>query len=301
MRHWFSYTAYGLQIRSTLPIPEFIVSSGEPDVVIRLGQVECLPFVIDPDVRFQFREQEACFIYEDVGAFLVQQGREIVIDPAPRVEERVLRLFILGPIIAMLLHQRGLLLLHASAVVVNNSVVAFLGDSGWGKSTTAAALHTLGYGILTDEILAIVSCFEYPIALPAFPQLKLWPEAAIFLGNDPKKLPRVHPQSDKRTCHANRKFPQRPLPLKRIYVLVEGLHQEIEPLQPQNAFIELVRHSYAARFLKATGAASLHLHHCAKLASSVSICSLIRPKSLAALPDLVRLLEKEQQELTTNC
>src|SRR2546421_132869 len=77
----------------------------------------------------------ACRYLGGVGAFLVRGGREIVVDPAPGVEARVLRLSILGPAFGLLLHQRGRFVLHASAVASGGGVLAFAGGSGWGKST----------------------------------------------------------------------------------------------------------------------------------------------------------------------
>ena len=55
----------------------------------------------------------------------------------------------------MLLQQRGYLVLHASAVAAGGTAVAFLGHAGWGKSTTAAALYAQGYGLVTDDVLAV--------------------------------------------------------------------------------------------------------------------------------------------------
>ena len=43
--------------------------------------------------------------------------------------------------IAILLHQRGYVILHASCVNLGSAAVAFLGDSTAGKSFMAAALH----------------------------------------------------------------------------------------------------------------------------------------------------------------
>src|SRR3989454_2089338 len=51
--------------------------------------------------------------------FRSREGREIVVEPAPGVDAGTLRLFLLGPVRAVLLHQRGFLVLHASAVVLD--------------------------------------------------------------------------------------------------------------------------------------------------------------------------------------
>ena len=79
--------------------------------------------------------------YPGAATFLIRGGREIVIDAAPGVEQRLIRLFLLGPALALLLHQRRFLVLHASAVMIDGAAVAFVAEKGMGKSTLAAALH----------------------------------------------------------------------------------------------------------------------------------------------------------------
>jgi hypothetical protein len=292
----FSYAVYGLHIHSDLPLHGLMLSEGRTgvDVFIRLGRVNRPLSKAKPrEGCFYATSDEAYFFWEGEGMFLVQGGREIIVEPSPGVEERVLRLTLLGIALGVLLHQRGLLTLHASAVVINGGAVAFLGRKGQGKSTMAAALYARNYGVLADDIVACtINDPGRPMVLPGFPQLKLWPEVAAFFGDTPDTLPRLHPQSEKRARPAGRAFPQAPLPLRCMYVLDEGSRRGIETLQPQEVFLELVRHSYAPRFLGTTGATASHFRWCAKLASSVPILRLRRPRVLSALPDVAQLVEE---------
>lgn len=291
----YSYTAYGLGIHSVLAFPELMAADASPDVTVRLGTVERTSTeVAHPTSCFRATAEEVGLFYEQVGTFRVQRGCQIVVDPVPGVEERVLRLFILGPALALLLHQRGFLILHASAVALGEAAVAFLGGPGWGKSTTAAAMHERGHGIVADDVLAVqVGEAGTPIVFPGFPQLKLWPEAAASLGEIPEMMPRLHPWLEKRARRDARGFPQVSLPLERIYVLAEGTCQEIEAVEPQEAFVEVVRHSYVARLLEATGARTVHLNQCAALVRQVTIRRLKTHRSLADLPDLARMVEED--------
>jgi hypothetical protein len=182
--------------------------------------------------------------------------------------------------------------LHASAVALDGGAVAFLGGPGWGKSTLAAALYARGHGILADDVTAVDADAGSPMVFPGFPQLKLWPEAAAALGDAPETLPRIHPMLEKRARPAGRGFPEAPLPLRRIHVLARGPAHEIEPLRPQEALLELVRHSYCARLLQALDARR-HFLHCARLANCVPVCRLKGERSLSALPDLAHLVEED--------
>ena len=107
------YHAYQLHIRSELALPELVSpegSMGEPQVTIRLGAV---PADGLPDAR-----QLGPYLWADptrlwlqvprVARFLIRDGREIVIDPAPGIDEDSLRVFLLGSAFGALLFQRGL-------------------------------------------------------------------------------------------------------------------------------------------------------------------------------------------------
>lgn len=289
----FSYVAYGLGIRSVLPLPELVTGRGGADVAVRLKSGKGLGMVTptsDPCVGAT--PDAAELFWPGVAAVLVREGREITIDPATGLEERTLRLFVLGPAMAVLLHQRGRLVLHGSAVAVAGRAVVFLGGPGWGKSTLAAALYARGHGILADDVTAVEADAGSPLVFPGFPQLRLWPEAAAALGDSPETFPRVHPMLEKRTRPAGRAFPEEPLPLERIYVLDKGPAHAIEPLRPQEALVELVRHSYCTRLLQAQGARR-HFLQCASLANRVPVCRLTGERSLSVLPDLADLVEND--------
>ena len=134
---------------------------------------------------------------------------------------------------------------------------------------------------------------ECPLIFPGFPQLKLWPEAVVSLGDDVERLPHLHPRLEKRArAVAAERFSQDPLPLRQIYALAESHIPEVEPLRGQEALMELVRHSYAVRLVHSVGASS-HFLRCASLAKNVSMSRLKRPRSLRELPHLARIVEDD--------
>lgn len=293
----FGYTAYGLDIRSTLELPELIPADGltTADVLIRRERLDDVPPLEDSPSGGQLHvAPDAIYLrYDEVGTYCIRGGREILVDPLPGVEERVLRLFILGAGLGLTLRQRGYLVLHASAVAVERQVVAILGGSGWGKSTTARALHARGHGVVADDVVAVqLRGDERPSVWPGFPQLKLWPEAAAALGDDLDALPHLHPRLGKRARQVPEGFTVEPLPLRGLYVLAEGESQAVVELAPHETVIELVTHSYGARALQKYGAAR-HLAQCAHLASLVPVRRLQRPRALPELPALAQLIEAD--------
>jgi len=244
------------------------------------------------DARSRANSHEAWLGWPGVGRFRIREGREIVVEPAPGVDAGTLRLFLLGPVRAVLLHQRGFLVLHASAVVLDGGAIAFLGAGGWGKSTLAAALNARGHALVADDIVAVRLQDKQPVVLAGVPELKLWPDAITALGEAPQELPRLRPAYDKRARPAGA-FSREPVPLARVYVLAESLEgTRLEPLKPHDALIELVRHAYGARTLQRAEPAR-RFKQCAELVTRLPISRLAVRRSLAALPELVEIIERD--------
>ncbi|BAY48401.1 hypothetical protein SAMD00079811_60240 [Scytonema sp. HK-05] len=287
------YQAYNICIASELPLPELMESEGKPDVIVQFGKIN--------DTRETQHDGGNTFQGEvaEVGKFFIQRGREVVIDPVLGVEEALLRTILLGPILSILLRQRGLLVLHASCVDINNKAVAFMGGSGWGKSTLAAAFHTKGYDILTDDVMPIEFVSDSPIVIPAYPQFKLFPEAVASLGQDTDRLSPVFQNSPKLSYKFERGFQQTPLPLQRIYVLDKGSAHKITKLQPQEAFVELVRHTRAISLVTNPQFVTSHMRLCSELINNVTFCRFTRKPSLTDLPELVKLIEDDLAQINT--
>ena len=296
----YFYKTYGLNIHSTLPLPELVpATETEADVVIKFGKIDRSLLKINRlGFYFYMTAESVYFFWDDVGAFLIRNGKEIVIDPYSGVEERLLRLPLLGAVLSVLLHQRGFLSLHASAVEINGGAVVFLGGRGWGKSTLAATLYARGHQLIADDLVGLdIGSTRHPMVLPGFPQLKLLPEAAASaLGDDPETLPRVAIGYEKRARRGIDRFSDKSLPLKGIYELSKGSDLELKPLQPQEAIIQVIANSYIARvasqLLQGRGRTSSHFLQCTSLINNVPVYRIERPQSLALVPAVAQLVEE---------
>lgn len=290
------YRAYGLVVDSAVPLPELRAEGPSPDPAdLRIGY-GCLgsrPERTESGCGIQVhKNNEACYYNPGVGAFLVSSGVEILVEPEAGVAPEALRLSILGPAMALALQQRGLFLLHASAVSVHGEAVAFLGMHGFGKSTTAALLNARGHPLVSDDLLAVN--VEDQTVYPSFPQLKLWPDALRMLGLPAQELPQVHPDVPKRALRLSEGFAARPIPLRRLYVLGIGFPTSVETLTSLQVFTEISRHWYGTRFGQ-TYLDSLdrrrHFLQTAQLARDVPMRRLQRPATLAEDPDLPTAME----------
>jgi len=223
----------------------------------------------------------------------VRAGREIVVDSAPPGEAETVCGLLLGPAFACLLHQRGHLVLHASAVAMNGTAVAFLGESGKGKSTLAAALVSRGHRLLADDILAGSSHDRVAAVIPGVPLMKLWPEAeSVFDDGHCTPTPEKSCKG-KRIWKTGRNFPRKALPLGCINILEEGKGPKFESIDSGQALLELIRHSYTARLLMGTGTAASHFQQVAKVAGDAKCRRLIRGQDLRRIDNLARMVEED--------
>jgi hypothetical protein len=276
-----------------LELPELIGGDGREDVTIRIGTLKSLrEEVLSKGVFFRYLEKEAFLFRKGLGSILIRDGHEIIVDLSSATNEMAARPLILNAGMAILLHQRGLLALHASAVSVSGGAIIFLGMPGAGKSTTAAAFYQHGNAVLSDEVVAIHAGEGVPLVYASCPLLRLMPEVISSLGGNYTILPKVHPAEDKRIQMAERNFSPGPHPLRRIYILEQGSMIEIRPINIQEAIVELIRHSYAASLLKTSGASS-HLNQCSKLIEQVPIKRLKKKNDLRLLPEIVQMIEAD--------
>ena len=105
--------------------------------------------------------------------------QSIEVTPGINVSSSSVRHALLDRIIPMMVGQIGVQVIHASAVMLaNGAVVAFVGDSGQGKSTLAASLVTSGATLLTDDCLLVEASPNSVSVVPSYKGLRLNDDSA---------------------------------------------------------------------------------------------------------------------------
>jgi hypothetical protein len=293
--------AYGLSIQSELPLLDSIEDRSEPDVTVRFSSLS--------EVSVQSNQGSEILVSLPSGLKLwVRGGREVIVDAPSGFEAAVVRAYILGAAMACVLRQRGFLVLHASCVAQEGRAIAFLGGSGWGKSTLASLFHQHGYFLLTDDVMALQmneplngpserNSSEQenrsdvsPLVVPSFPEVKLLPDAAAAVGVTSDGPPRLQSLSSKHIQRLDR-HAAHPIPLKHLYVLRVGEVNDITSVPGPLAFTELIQHSRATKTMADTAFMVQHFHQCSALIKTVPVSYLQRPRSLEQLPNLIELIE----------
>jgi hypothetical protein len=267
-----TYRLFGLNLRSEIGLSGLAPSAGTgaADVEVVFGKVP--PGEYPPG--YSATADGTLLAIAKVGRYLIRDGREIVIEPAEGASERNLRLFLLGSAIGALLHQRGLLPLHANAIDLGGRAVAFSGHSGAGKSTIAAWFHDRGYPILADDVCVIgFDDSGRALAYPGIPRLRLWREALEASGRDAGAYDRSFDDMEKYDVPTASGSKIEPLPLAAIYLLrkAEDGDAAIERLAGVDAVETLISNTYRGGYLRTIGRTAEHLAACLRVVRAVPV------------------------------
>ncbi|MCU4974876.1 hypothetical protein OB955_19335 [Halobacteria archaeon AArc-m2/3/4] len=292
------YSAYGLTIESEFDLPELPTdrrTGVAADVVIRRDDVDPVPESVDGvGGRRIHAEPDRCRLsYDSIGTFLVEAGTRVRFDPvaAELVTTKLVRRLFENEIMGVLLHQRGVLVLHASAVSIDGKAAIFLGPRGAGKSTTAAAFHEQGYALLEDDLVAVRTDGESPTVFPGVPQLRLTTDAVEALEVEHTTRPDDDGGSEKRYQYVD-EVPD-PAPLKGCYLLRDGEPLSLERLAPRDQLFELVSNTYTVGLLSDTEATPTHFQQCSTIVETTPFHVLRRPRDHHQLPSLVELVAED--------
>lgn len=290
----FLYQAFGLTIGSEMEIPEFMAGQGLPEVSIRLDRVpENLEDAARTGVRFQAKPGHFWLKKDRVAKYLVSGGDRVTVDIFPGARDQEVRLYLLGSVFGALLHQRGLLPLHASGIDTGGRCVLFCGGSGTGKSTIASALVKQGYHLHTDDLAVIGrDASGRPVVWPGYPQLKLWEDVMRRMGDDPDALPRVRQAWKKYAVPAPRNFHGLPLPVHTIYILVPDNGRTISSnrLEGIAKFRALTAQTYRFSFVEGLDTTAAHFRLAHLVARSTPLQLLRRPREPFLLDELTAFL-----------
>ena len=249
----------------------------------------------DTQLFIQATLQKSIIFDRLVGTFLIYEGKRVVVIPEPKVTIEQVRIYLVGTVMAMILYQRGFLILHGSGVVVNGKAIAFVGRSGWGKSSIAAALNHRGYGLVSDDVFPLDLNSETPVVYPGFSQYKISEETAAVLGHDSNSL--LNRDVENRGYLKCQNFATDALPLDRIYLLTKASdNNAIESIEPIDIMTELLCHSVPT--IWGMKQPPEHFFQCSKLVQNVAIYRLQRSDDLKSLPRLAQLVEQHIRETT---
>ncbi|MBK8358824.1 MAG: hypothetical protein IPL15_07500 [Comamonadaceae bacterium] len=131
----------------------------------------------------------------------------------------------LNQVLPLALSRQGKLVLHGSAVDIGGQGVAFLGESGRGKSTLAASFATEGTRFLTDDGLLLEWVSDQCMILPSHPSIRLWEDSQDALVSDSATVAPAVSFTTKSRFLAGPGIPfcDEAWPLQRVFFLGDGV------------------------------------------------------------------------------
>jgi hypothetical protein len=155
------------------------------------------------------------------------------------------------------LHHR--ICLHANVININGNAIAFMGESGSGKSTISSALWKKGYPLLSDDVGALIEEHGEFLVWPGQPRLRIDLKTAntIFPENKEFEHCFIHDFDNKNPKVYLGSIPEKgqinPIPMKVIYILKPRNKHISEPvikdLLADEALVLLVSNTTATEIM----------------------------------------------------
>ncbi len=293
MRTGRHYHVYGLCVRSPWALP---CLESDEDHPCAIELTESASSLVDSselqDGASQFttlKNGSTYLRWPGPTEFLVSvDGSRIVARLSSAESHSTLQAVLFGGVFSVALLRMGIDQLHAAAIVAGNAAVGFMGDTGAGKSTLAAAFVRKGFSLLTDDLLVIHSRQNSLLAQSGLPRLKLCNDSgtsmmAEALGDElgvnsftGKRVVRLH----------ERHFYASEIPMRALYVLQSSPNTSgvaIEPLSQQEAFVEICRAAFNS-YITPADRLRQHFVLASQLASGISVKRLLFPRNFEELP-----------------
>jgi hypothetical protein len=242
------YRAHGLLIASDVPLPLPPASPGPADLTLTRAEDREIPSSRPPGDRlaeigrpnrtlfYTLAKSESAVTLRYPGLCDFAGDRvfsRVTVHLHPSADEGLLPVLIAGALLAMHLMLHNRLVLHASAVQVDDRALAFVGKSGMGKSTLATALSLEGYPLLSDDLLRVDAEL---LVHPGATETRLRPAARSLAGNA------GHGTADGRLALRPALLADGPLPLAAC--VIPGPSRDVEDvtvrrLRPVEALLRL--------------------------------------------------------------
>jgi len=267
----------------------------------------CLPFHEwkfpdgTPWTKFYRTDDGYLLRFDDLADFKVSaDGLTVVCAPAIGVADATPEHLYLNQVLPLVQSKLGKLVFHASAVEVGDVAVAFVAESGRGKSTLAASFATNGFRFLTDDGLLLEAVKDGYNVLPSHPSIRLWDdsEAALVVSGTETAPPLHFTPKTRFLAGLALTFCDQPRPLRRVYFLGAGEASTVtfERMSPAAALMAWVKNSFLLDIEEQSMLAA-HFDRVARLASEPIYYHLDYPRRFEDLSRVRQaIVEHSMQE-----
>lgn len=297
---WY-YQAFGLQIGSDVELLQLPKSNlTKAEIQIKMGDV---PLNLEGNYIdyhwIKIKDKEVLFKVEGIASYYIKNGDEITVKIEGKMSEEnspLIQMYLMGTAMGALLIQRSIIPLHGSCIRrKDGKTILFTGDSGAGKSTTAAYFLGEGWSILSDDVTPTQIEKDSVIAYPSFPQQKLWDDALERHDLEEKKVRLLLSEElrKKYSIHNDNKFYDKKESLDIVIQLVpkeQNIIKYREIMGVEKAIL-LREHTYRNFLYADNKLKQMHFQQCAKMAEKLRIFQICRPIGINTEKQIYEIIE----------
>jgi len=207
------YRIFDTTLSCDFPLPELLQTSGEDNALsVKLGEGDPDQFDMQGfEKAFEWRDcdgrvicwcermgDEYLYVFSSNATFHISSEGLISCFLHEGSTLQMLRHLLINQIIPRYLASTGRLLLHASAVTLENGKsVAFVGNSGFGKSTLVSSFHRNGARLINDDCI-LLECSENGVtAIGGLVGIRLFPDSVNAVFDEAAGFTNYTPYTDK--------------------------------------------------------------------------------------------------------
>lgn len=295
----YLYNVYGLNVESEIMIPELTILDpiykDNIDVKIIFDFMnEDIKQKIDKKEIAAYNSDEVWFHIDNVGTYLIRNGDTVTIDLCENPDLNILKVYILGSVLGIILLQRNTVAIHGGSIVINNKGCIFTGDKGAGKSTLTTALRQRGYDFVSDDVGAI-ELSDIPMINPGFGYQKLCEDAMTKLGYDYSKYtPFRSDMNIKYIVPALDNFVKEKVPFKALFEIEQGDTQKVEVVEVtgNEKLQKIIKNVFRIEVLIYSGGVPAdYFKKCLQIAKHIKFYKITRPKNQFTINEQIEIIE----------
>lgn len=259
------YRFFDFLIESNIPLPELPeVETGIASISFHL-LAESLPNqqidwfhhwrLPDGEITISCARDDCDYYlrFPELADFKIEDGcNDIHCNPCAGISDSMVRHLLLDQVVPRVASHHGEIVLHASAVVMNDTAIVFLGETGRGKSTLAASFHMNGYPLLTDDCLLLRQEGSDVIGIPSYAGARLWADSYDAVADEKQVSPGTISYSPKKQIILNKnvQIDNDKMPIRAIFTLssknrtINSEKIKIEKITGAEIIIDLTTHSF---------------------------------------------------------
>lgn len=237
-----------------------------------------LPILIHPWI--EIGEQEFYLNVNNVAQYSSQQGQKVNVVPYEGADEDSIRLFLNGSVLGAVMHQKGILPFHGSAIEYEGKGIIICGQSGVGKSSVTEAFCQNGARFINDDITPVRISKAVTSIIPIKTRIKLWDDSLKKLKIKNDGFEKIRPGLEKFYLPVEEAFSaERQL----NHIVILGKHNsdgfEVNELDGMAKFNALRKQIYRKTYLKGMPeTAKLYFKQIFQLAGAIRVTQVIRPQ-----------------------